>query len=429
MPENKNMWLADGLFGELEQQPTRNGYGEGLVAAGTKNKNVVVLCADLTDSTRSAAFKEKFPNRFVEAGITEQNMASVAAGMSLMGKVPFISSYAMFSPGRNWEQIRTTICYNQANVKIAGAHAGISVGPDGATHQALEDMAITRVIPTMIVLAPCDTHETRKATLAAAEHKGPVYIRFARAKSPIFTTEKTPFTIGKAEVFWDGKDVGIIACGPMVYEALKAAKALAQENISARVINCPTIKPLDEKTILAAARECGALVTVEEHQYLGGLGSAVAELVSQQYPVPIQRVGVKDHFGESGSPDELLDKFGLRSPNIIAAAKEALKVRKVCKQLHAPDVSTPTDGRRLVSASHPELTFKMQGGGIIHNVPELKNAMATMSDATYSYHANEHKNDFSTWIQEVFKDRSVARALNKAKTRRAALNVLKQFYQ
>jgi len=424
MPENKKAWLADDIFGKPEQAPTRNGYGEGLIEAGEKDENVVILCADLTDSTRSGAFKERFPDRFFEAGITEQSMASVAAGMSLMGKVPFISSYAMFSPGRNWEQIRTTICYNEANVKIAGAHAGISVGPDGATHQAIEDIAITRVLPNMIVIAPCDSIETRKATIAAAKHRGPVYIRFARAKSPIFTTEKTPFEIGKAQTVWDGSHVGIISCGIMVHESLKAAKELEKQGISARVINCHTIKPLDKDTILKAAQECGALVTVEEHQQFGGLGSAISELVSEHYPVPTKKVGVKDHFGESGTPDELLDKFGLRSKNIIAAVKEVIKVRKACKQLHAPEVSVPK-GRKLVSAGHPELTFKVHDGRIVQNVPELKQAIKKMSEETFSHHVNSEKNDFSTWIKDVFKDEHLAEMIAKCKTKKEAISMLR----
>lgn len=294
--------------------PTRNGYGEGLVIAGEKNPNIVVLCADLTESTRSHLFREKFPKRFIEMGVAEQNMASVASGLAISGKVPFISSYAMFSPGRNWEQIRTTICYNNVNVKIAGAHAGVSVGPDGATHQALEDLAIMRVLPDMTVIAPGDYLEARKATIAVAEYNGPVYLRFAREATPVFTTEKSFFKIGKANILRKGKNLTIIACGPLVYEAL-----LAGEKFNAEVINCHTIKPLDKQTILKSVKKTKRVITVEEHQIAGGLGSAIAEFLSQEYPVSIKMVGVKDRFGESGQPEELLDKFGLTSKFIKKA--------------------------------------------------------------------------------------------------------------
>ncbi|MBI2039924.1 transketolase family protein [Candidatus Microgenomates bacterium] len=316
------------LFDEdIEQVPSRNGYGEGLVLAGEENKNVVALCADLTESTRTQAFKDKFPDRFVEMGVAEQNLATVASGMAAVGKIPFITSYAMFSPGRNWEQIRTTICYNDRPVKIIGSHAGISVGPDGATHQALEDMAITRALPNMVVICPTDAIEARKATLAIAHHPQPCYIRLSREKVPVITTEQTPFVIGKAEIYLDGKDVAVIACGQMVYRALIAAKELESHKISVRVINSHTIKPLDKDTILKAAEECGAIVTVEEHQIHGGLGSAVSEVVSQNYPVPIKIIGVEDRFGESGEPNELLEKFGLTKEAIIKGVTHVLKMK------------------------------------------------------------------------------------------------------
>ncbi|MDP3973432.1 MAG: transketolase family protein [Candidatus Daviesbacteria bacterium] len=316
------------LFDEdCEQVPSRNGYGEGLVLAGEENKNVVALCADLTESTRTQAFKDKFPDRFVEMGVAEQNLATIASGMAAVGKIPFITSYAMFSPGRNWEQIRTTICYNNQPVKIIGSHAGISVGPDGATHQALEDMAITRALPNMVVICPADTIEARKATLAIAHLAKPCYIRLSREKVPVITTEQTPFEIGKAEIYHEGKDVAIIACGQMVYRALIAAKALESHKISVRVINCHTIKPLDKDTILKAAEECGAIVTVEEHQIHGGLGSAVAEVVSQNFPVPIKIIGVEDRFGESGEPNELLEKFGLTKEAIVKGVTYVLRMK------------------------------------------------------------------------------------------------------
>ncbi len=304
---------------DIEQAPSRNGYGEGLVLAGDENKNVVALCADLTESTRTQAFAEKFPERFVEIGVAEQNLATVASGMAAAGKIPFITSYAMFSPGRNWEQIRTTVCYNSQPVKIIGSHAGISVGPDGATHQALEDMAIMRVIPNMVVICPADTIEAKKATMAIARTKTPSYMRLSREKVPVVTSEQTPFEIGKAEVYCEGDDVAVIACGQMVHRALLAAKELEEHNIGVRVINCHTIKPIDKDTILKAAKECGAIITIEEHQIAGGLGSAVAEVVSQNHPVPMKIIGVEDRFGESGEPNELLEKFGLTKEAIIKA--------------------------------------------------------------------------------------------------------------
>lgn len=331
MSINKGVYLSPKIFSEdIEQIPTRQGYGEGLVLAGERDERVVVLCADLTESTRSILFAEKFPQRFVEIGVAEQLLATVAAGMANYGKIPFISSYAAFSPGRNWEQIRTTIALNDVPVKIAGAHAGISVGPDGATHQQLEDMAIMRAMPNMIVIAPVDSIEAKKATLAAAFNGKPTYIRFAREKTPVFTTEETPFEIGRAEVFWEGDKpkVAIIACGPLVYQALLAAKALESHKISVRVINSHTLKPLDKNTIIKAAEDCGAIVTVEEHQITGGLGGAVAEVLSENYPVPIKRVGVQDRFGESGEPNELMEKFGLSKESIIRAVTNVLRMKE-----------------------------------------------------------------------------------------------------
>lgn len=308
---------------------TREGYGKGLVEAGKQNPNVVVLCCDLTESTRTNLFAEQFPDRFIEVGVAEQNMAGVAAGLALNGKVPFISSYAVFSPGRNWDQCRVSICYNSANVKIAGAHAGISVGPDGATHQALEDLAITRVLPEMTVMVPCDAIETQKATVAAAQCKGPVYLRFAREKTPVFTTPKTPFRIGRAELLTQGTDVSIIACGPLVYQALLAAKELEKQKISAQVINCHTLKPLDGKSLLRFVKVTGAIVTVEEHQIHGGLRGAISEYFSSVYPVPIRYVGMPDRFGESGETAELLEKYGMTVEHIMEEAAQAVRMKRV----------------------------------------------------------------------------------------------------
>lgn len=315
---------------DVEQVPSRNGYGDGLLEAAALNERIVALSADLTESTRTLPFAEKFPGRFIQIGIAEQNMASVAAGMASMGKVPFIASYAMFSPGRNWEQIRTTVAYNDSNVKVIGAHAGISVGPDGATHQAIEDIAIMRVMPNMIVIAPADHHEARKATMAAAEHKGPVYIRIGRSNTPVVTTNESPFVIGKAEQFafrneGHAKRVGIVVTGTLLHSALVAAKELNEQGIGASVLHMATIKPLDTEAVLAFAKEHGALVTVEEHQRAGGLGGAVTEYLSEVYPVQIARVGVDDQFGQSGEPDELLAHYGMDTASIVKAAEKVAK--------------------------------------------------------------------------------------------------------
>jgi len=313
---------------KIEMLPTRDGYGKGLLQAGEKDNRVVVLCADLSESTRSHWFAEKFPNRFIQIGVAEQNMATVAAGMANYGKIPFISSYATFSPGRNNEQIRTTISINNVPVKIAGAHAGVSVGPDGATHQALEDIALMRVQPNMVVIYPCDAIEAQKATFASAFNGSPTYIRLAREKTPVFTTKETPFKIGKAEVVHKGKDATIIACGPLLYEAIVAAEKLKKEGISVEVINNHTIKPMDAKTILTSVKKTKAVVTVEEHQIMGGMGSAVAEVLGQNFPAPVEMIGVHDRFGESGNPEELLNHFQLTHPFIIKAVKKVIKRKK-----------------------------------------------------------------------------------------------------
>ena len=334
---NREAWLVRDLFNDkkLKQIPTRNGYGEGLVEAGKNDENIVVLCADLTESTRSLAFKEAYPDRFVQMGVSEQSMASIAAGMAMAGKVPFISSYAAFSPGRNWEQIRTTVALNNTNVKIAGAHAGVSVGPDGATHQMVEDIAIMRVMPNMRVFVPCDAIETRKVTLAAAKLTGPCYLRFAREKSPVFTTLKTPFKVGRAEIYRHGHDLTIIGAGPLLYEALIVAEMLSKDHgIECRVINMHTIKPVDVKAIVDAAKHTGAIVTVEEAQAAGGLAGVVAETLALTVPVPMERIGVPDRFGESGDSRELQEGLGLTAPFIALAADRVLQ-RKLGKPVPA----------------------------------------------------------------------------------------------
>lgn len=314
----------------VEKVPTRNGYGDGLLEAGTHDTRIVALCCDLTESTRTDKFAKEFPERFIQMGIAEQNMASVGSGMAAMGKVPFIASYAMFSPGRSWEQIRTTIAYNNSNVKIVGAHAGVSVGPDGATHQAIEDIAIMRVLPNMVVIAPADVHEARKATLAAAKYDGPVYFRLGRSATPVVTTPETPFEIGKAARMYHRdesleKKVGIVVTGSLLFNALMAAEKLERAGIGASVLHMATIKPFDGKALESFAAEHDVIVTVEEHQVIGGLGSAVAEHLAETLPTKIARIGVHDSFGESGEPEELITHFGMDIPSIVAAARRLLE--------------------------------------------------------------------------------------------------------
>ena len=309
----------------MNTKPARDGFGEGLLALCQERADVVVLDADVSKSTRTNWIGDRFPKQFFNMGISEQDMVGTASGLALGGMVPFVATYGVFLSGRAWDQIRTTVCYNNLPVKFGGAHAGISVGPDGATHQALEDIAITRVLPNMTVLAPCDAEEVRKATIAAATWPGPVYIRFGREPVPVITDEKSPFEIGKAVWLKTGSDVAIIACGAMVYQALQAADQLAKESIHATVVNLHTIKPMDRDSVIRAASVCGCVVTAEEHQIAGGMGSAVAETLAAACPVPIEFVGIHDTFGESGQPDELMEKYGLSAEVIVSAAKRALQ--------------------------------------------------------------------------------------------------------
>ncbi len=326
---NQNLKLNTKIFnGDVEKKSTREGFGEGLLEAGINDEKVVGLCADLLESVKMNIFQEKFPNRFIEVGIAEQNIVSVASGMSAMGKVPFVASYAIFNPGRNWEQIRTTICYNNQNVKIIGSHAGLSVGPDGGSHQMLEDIALTRVLPNMVVISPCDTLEAKKATIALAKTKNPTYLRVARNDTPVITTIETPFEIGKAQIIYQPENglakVGIIATGPILYNALMAAKELEKEGIKIKVMNLSTIKPLDKEAIVTLAKETKNIVTIEDHQVIGGMGSAVAECLSEFYPTKINFIGVKDSFGQSGTPEELMKYYGLDTESIIETIRKSI---------------------------------------------------------------------------------------------------------
>ena len=324
--------LHKNIFGEPEEVPTRTGFGEGLVEAGDKDPRVVAVCADLAESTRILPFKEKYPKRYIEAGVAEQNLALVASGLANYGKIPFIASYATFSPGRNNEQIRTNICINNVPVKVVGSHAGISVGPDGATHQALEDIGLMRMLPHMTVISPCDSEEARKATLAAAAYPGPVYLRLAREKTPVMTTPETPFELGQAQVMWQpakrkNPDVAIFATGPLLFNALLAAQKL-EEKVPVVVVNVHTIKPLDEAAVVQWSKKAGAVVTVEEHQVSAGFGSAIAEVLAKKAPVPQEFIGVHNQFGQSGKPEELIKHYGMDVEHIVAAVTKVFKRKK-----------------------------------------------------------------------------------------------------
>lgn len=327
----KSSKLSKKIFKDtVDIEPIRVGFGRGLLESGKKNSKVVALCADLTESTHMQPFREAFPDRFIEVGVAEQNLVTVASGLSAVGKIPFATSYAGFSPGRNWEQIRTTICLNDRNVKIVGSHAGLSVGPDGATHQMLEDIALMRVLPNMIVVVPADSVEAQKATLALTNKKSPAYLRLAREGTAVITTTDSPFSIGKAQVLCDGDDITIIACGPMVYEALKAALVLQHYSISAEVINCSTIKPLDSDTIIASIKKTRRVITVEEAQSVCGLGGAISELLASRFPVPVVRLGVQDRFGQSGEVSQLWQEYSIDEKSIVKYTREFVK--KVTKK-------------------------------------------------------------------------------------------------
>lgn len=306
----------------MNKIPMRDGYGKALLKLIGNGKPVVALDADVAKSTRTVWVRDQYPEHFLDMGIAEQDMVGTASGLALGGMIPFASTYGVFLAGRAWDQIRTTVCYNNLNVKLAGAHAGISVGPDGATHQALEDVALMRVLPNMTVVVPCDAVETEKATLALAEREGPCYIRFGREAVPVITDEDSPFEIGKANVLRDGKDAVLFANGAMVYEGLEAAKRLSGEGIDLMVVNLHTVKPLDQEAVVAAARKTGRVITAEEHQAAGGMGSAVAECLAQHYPVPMRILGMQDGFGESGAPDELMKRYGFSSDAIYQAVKD-----------------------------------------------------------------------------------------------------------
>lgn len=320
---NKELKLSKNIFdANIEVDSTRNGLGDALTTLGEKNENVVVLTADLMESTRVHKFAEKYPKRFVQMGVAEQNMAGVAAGLAMEDKVPFMTSFSVFSPGRNWEQIRSSVCYSNVNVKIASTHSGLSADKDGATHQSLEDIALARVLPNMTVLAPADFKQTQEAVLAAAETDGPVYIRLSRNKSPIFTTKSTPFKVGEAQILKYGNDITLVSCGAIVYEVLKAARELKLKyRIDAEVINIHTIKPLDKSKLIASAKKTGRIITIEEHQVAGGLGSAVSEILAEEFPAYVNKIGIKDTFTESGDYEKLIKKYGLDSASIVSVVK------------------------------------------------------------------------------------------------------------
>lgn len=322
------MKLIKDIFNPELRKPSRDGFGKALVELGEKDPDLWVLTADVSESTRTHWFAEKFPKRFVQVGVAEQNLAGVASGIAASGKKAFISAYGVFSPGRNWDQLRVAICYNDVNVNLHASHTGLTVGPDGASHQALEDLAITRCLPNLIVMSPADMEEARKATLAAAATKTPCYIRTSREKSAVFTTEETPFEIGRANSYREGKDVAIFAHGVPVHQSLQAAEILKKKGIDAAVVDCHTIKPLDRKAVLKYAKQCGLIVTVEEHQINGGLGSAVAEALAEENACPLKRHGIHDTFCESGSSKELLKKYLLDADGIAKTVEESMKKKK-----------------------------------------------------------------------------------------------------
>lgn len=324
---NTNAHLSTKVFADdIETAPTRDGFGKGTVEAGKTDSRIVVLCADLAESTRADWFQKEFPDRFVEVGIAEQNMVGIASGMALAGKIPFVASYAAFNPGRNYEQIRTMVALNNLPIKVCGMHAGVSVGPDGATHQMLEDIGLMRLLPNMTVIAPGDVEEARKAVMLASQTDGPVYLRFARSATPVFTTPATPFEIGKALLVWEGNNpkVGILSTGALTYQALLSARALSADGIESVVLHIPTIKPLDREAILSIAKRVQGIVTIEEHQSAGGFGSAVAELLAKHHPLPMRFVGVEDEFGQSGTPEELLSYYKLDASHIVDSVQSLL---------------------------------------------------------------------------------------------------------
>lgn len=307
---------------DIARESTRAGFGRGLKVVGEADERVVALCADLTESIQMQQFAEAFPERFIQVGVAEQNLVTVASGLAAVGKIPFAASYAAFSPGRNWEQIRTTICLNDRPVKVVGSHAGISVGPDGATHQMLEDIALMRSLPNMMVVVPGDSVEAEKATKLIAATSQPTYLRLSRDATPVFTTAITPFELGKAYVLREGHDITLLSTGTMTYECLVAAEKLGHDSLSVEVVHVPTIKPLDSETILGSLRKTGRAISIEEAQIAGGFGSAVAELLAEQMPTPLRRMGIHDEFGESGKASELLEKFGLTSRHIVMSVHD-----------------------------------------------------------------------------------------------------------
>jgi len=388
---------------------TRDGFGDGLAELGKQYKDVVALSADSAQTTRAAVLG---PDRLIQCGMAEQNMIGIAAGLAVEGKVPFVTAFACAHPGRNWEQIRT-VCYNNLNVKIVGAHAGFSTGQDGPTQHALEDISLTRTLPNMTVIVPADHIEARKATIAAGIRNGPVYIRLSREIHPAVTTESSSFTIGRVEILRAGKDCTIVACGAMVHEALTAAQQLAKQDIECTVLNCHTIKPLDKHAIITSARLTGCMVTVEEHQTTGGLGSAVAEVLSQHSQIPLKIMGVQDKFGTSGTVQELFNLYGLTPTHITKAVKEVVlrRCENVCTEI--PEAH----GTKLYTELQPELHFKLRGGGVVKTISGLQKALLSMTDETFSYHCNTHKNDFSTWIKEAMHEPALAKQLDTARTR------------
>lgn len=406
-----------------EMDSTRNGFGKGILKAGKIHKDLWVLTADLGGSTCVNDFKKEFPNRFVQVGVAEQNLVTVASGIASMNKVAFATSFAAFSPGRNWEQIRTTICYNEQPVIVVGSHTGLGVGEDGATHQALEDVALMRALPNMIVVAPCDSLQAEKATIALAKKRIPAYLRLNRQKSPIITKTTTPFKLGEAQVFKEGKDLVIFSYGPLINEALKVSDELAKQKISVAVINVHTIKPLDEKIIIDYIKKCEKFLVLEDHQIFGGLGSAIAECIIKNEEKG-EIIGMENLFGESGKAEDLYWKYGLTSKKIINKTLKLLKEEKKSKTIKKKSDNKKT---KTLIESPPDKQFILRTGQRLKNLKELYTFLKNVDEAIFNHHVNRNKNDFANWIRDVLKEKELSTQLKKIKNKQETLKVIEKY--
>lgn len=399
---------------KVESDSTRNGFGKGIIKAGT-SQDVWVVTADLGGSTCVNKFRDKFPERFVQVGVAEQNLVTVASGIASMNKVVFATSFAVFSPGRNWEQIRTTICYNDQPVIIVGSHTGLGVGEDGATHQALEDISLMRTLPNMNVVVPCDSLQAEKAAIALAKNRSPAYLRLNRQKSPLITKSTTPFKLGEAQMFREGKDLVIFSCGPIINEVIKAAEELKNKKISVAVVNIHTIKPLDQKTIAKYVNKCQKFLVVEDHQVNGGLGSAISECLINN-PAQGEIIGVENVFGESGKAEDLYWKYGLTSEKITNKALNLIK-QKNKKDYTKKSVKQSKKKTKVLINAPETKQFLMCDGQKIKNLKELSLIMKNVNEEVFKHHVTNNKNDFANWIQHVLKEKELSSQLKKIKTK------------